>query len=126
LKAHAESWRAIEGLIQQFLAADMYLISTPMWNFTIPSTLKYYIDALVQPGYLFKYTPEGVPVGLVQGKSMVCITSPAHGLRLLRHHRHRVRPRPAQDITPEIREAAIDAAIEAARQLAAGWRTRNQ
>ena len=30
-----------------------------MWNFGIPYALKYYIDAIVQPGYLFQYTPDG-------------------------------------------------------------------
>jgi FMN-dependent NADH-azoreductase len=144
-KAHAESWRNIEALIEQFLDADMYVISTPMWNFSIPYPLKYYIDALVQPGYLFKFTDQGVPVGLAEGKSMVCVTSrggdyspasPAHGFDLQEPYLrtvfgycgitdiHFIHAQP-MDITPELREAALGAAIEAARALAAGWRTRH-
>lgn len=69
------SWHEIERTIQQFLAADMYVITVPMWNFGIPYALKYYIDAIVQPGYLFSYTEDGVPFGLVEGKRMVCVTS---------------------------------------------------
>ncbi|MDQ1740900.1 MAG: FMN-dependent NADH-azoreductase [Pseudonocardiales bacterium] len=72
---HAESWAHIETLIDEFLAADLYLITTPMWNFSIPYVLKYYIDAIVQPRYLFAYDEYGVPVGLVHGKKMVCVTT---------------------------------------------------
>ena len=46
-----------------------------MWNFGIPYALKYYIDAIVQPGYLFRYLPDGRPEGLVLGRKMICVTS---------------------------------------------------
>jgi FMN-dependent NADH-azoreductase len=49
-----------------------YLITVPMWNFGIPYALKYYIDAIVQPGYLFRYNERGIPEGLVKGKKMIC------------------------------------------------------
>jgi FMN-dependent NADH-azoreductase len=70
-----ESWQQIEALIARFQAADVYLISSPMWNFSVPYALKYYIDAIVQPGYLYKYNERGQPVPLTLGKKMVCITS---------------------------------------------------
>lgn len=69
------SWQEIERTIERFLAADIHVITAPMWNFGIPYALKYYIDAIVQPGYLFTYDEQGVPVGLVHGKQMVCVTS---------------------------------------------------
>jgi FMN-dependent NADH-azoreductase len=72
---HVESWQQIELLIDQFLAADLVVISVPMWNLSIPYALKYYIDAIVQPGYLFGYNDMGMPVGLVRDKKMVVITS---------------------------------------------------
>jgi FMN-dependent NADH-azoreductase len=71
----AGSWRDVEELIHQFMDADVCLISAPMWNFHIPYVLKYYIDAIVQPGYLFSYGDDGVPVGRCQGKTLVCVTS---------------------------------------------------
>lgn len=71
----AANWSSIESLVEQFLKADLYLITTPMWNFTIPYVLKYYIDAIIQPGYLFRYDEQGVPHGLVTGKKMVCVTT---------------------------------------------------
>jgi FMN-dependent NADH-azoreductase len=73
--SHADSWLAVEALIARFLAADAYLVSTPMWNFGIPYALKYYIDCIVQPGYLFKLDERHVPVPLVHGRRMVCVTS---------------------------------------------------
>lgn len=72
---HKSSWDAIETNIKRFLDADIYLISTPMWNFGIPYALKYYIDAIVQPGYLFRYNEQGIPEGLVLGKKMIIVTS---------------------------------------------------
>ena len=69
------SWLEIEQTIETFLAADYYLFTVPMWNFGIPYALKYYIDAIVQPGYLFRYNERGEPEGLAQGKKMVVVTS---------------------------------------------------
>jgi FMN-dependent NADH-azoreductase len=73
--ASLDSWRDIERTIEQFLDADVYLLTVPMWNFGIPYALKYYIDAIVQPGYLFSYTPDGMVEGLVKGRKMICVTS---------------------------------------------------
>ncbi|MCX5665566.1 MAG: NAD(P)H-dependent oxidoreductase [Candidatus Omnitrophica bacterium] len=69
-----ESWRDIERAITRFLSADSYLISAPMWNFSIPYVLKQYIDVIVQPKYLFRYTDKG-PEGLAKNKKMVIVTS---------------------------------------------------
>jgi FMN-dependent NADH-azoreductase len=69
------SWREIERTIETFLGADLYLVTAPMWNFGVPYALKYYIDAIVQPGYLFEYDEHGQPHGKVDGRRMVCVTS---------------------------------------------------
>lgn len=69
------SWQQIEKAISDFLDADAYVLTTPMWNFSIPYALKYYIDAIVQPGYLFRYDENGAPEGLVKGRKMICVTS---------------------------------------------------
>jgi FMN-dependent NADH-azoreductase len=70
-----ESWRQIERTIEQFMAADVYLFTVPMWNLGIPYVLKYYIDAIVQPGYLFRYTEDGQVEGLVKNKTMLLAIS---------------------------------------------------
>lgn len=69
-----DAWNPIERLIERFLSSDGYLISTPMWNFGIPYPLKQYIDLIVQPKYLFRYTDKGIE-GLVKNRKMVVITS---------------------------------------------------
>jgi FMN-dependent NADH-azoreductase len=69
-----DAWKNIVRHIERFLSADGYLISTPMWNFSIPYPLKQYIDVIVQPKYLFDYTEKG-PEGLVKDKKMIVITS---------------------------------------------------
>jgi FMN-dependent NADH-azoreductase len=69
------SWQEIEQTIAEFMRADLYLLTTPMWNLSIPYVLKYYIDAIVQPGYLFRYNEAGQPEGMVKDKKMICVTS---------------------------------------------------
>lgn len=69
-----EAWEEILQHIERFLSADLYLISTPMWNFSIPYIFKQYIDVIVQPKYLFRYTENGVE-GLAKNKKMVVICS---------------------------------------------------
>lgn len=69
-----DAWKEIARHIERFLSADAYLISAPMWNFSIPYPLKQYIDIIVQPNYLFQYTNKG-PQGLVKNKKMAVITS---------------------------------------------------
>jgi FMN-dependent NADH-azoreductase len=62
------AWRAVEAVIDEFKAADKYILAVPMWNFGIPYRLKQYIDILVQPGYTFTYSPEAGYKGLMAGK----------------------------------------------------------
>lgn len=69
-----DAWKNIEYHINRFLSADGYLVSTPMWNFSIPYSLKHYIDIIIQPKYLFRYTDKGVE-GLVKNKKMAVIAS---------------------------------------------------
>lgn len=71
---YKEEWQEIIVHIERFLSADAYLISVPMWNFNIPYALKQYIDIIVQPKYLFRYTDKGVE-GLAKNKKMIVITS---------------------------------------------------
>ena len=59
-----------EALVSQFLAADVIVIGAPLYNFTIPSQLKAWIDRIAQIGRTFKYTDKG-PVGLAGGKTVI-------------------------------------------------------
>jgi FMN-dependent NADH-azoreductase len=63
-----------ERLVSQFLAADVVVIGAPMYNFSIPSQLKAWIDRIAQVGRTFKYTEQG-PVGLAGGKTVIVASS---------------------------------------------------
>lgn len=58
----------------QFADADKYIIAAPMWNLSIPTILKAYIDYISVTGITFKYTEKG-PVGLLKNKKAVHIVS---------------------------------------------------
>lgn len=55
-----------DALVDQLLAHDTLVLAVPMYNLTIPSTLKAWIDRVVRAGRTFRYTGAG-PEGLVQG-----------------------------------------------------------
>lgn len=57
-----------EGYIAELIAADIVVIGAPMYNFSVPSTLKAWIDHILIAGQTFRYTAEGKPEGLVLGK----------------------------------------------------------
>lgn len=59
-----------EALVSQFLAADVVVIGAPLYNFSIPTQLKAWIDRVAQVGRTFKYTEKG-PVGLAGGKTII-------------------------------------------------------
>lgn len=63
-----------EQLVSQFLASDVIVVGAPLYNFTIPTQLKAWIDRLAQTGRTFKYTDQG-PVGLATGKTVIVVSS---------------------------------------------------
>ena len=54
----------------EFLAADVVVIGAPMYNFSVPSTLKAWIDRVAVAGKTFRYTEKG-PQGLAGGKKVI-------------------------------------------------------
>jgi FMN-dependent NADH-azoreductase len=132
-----QSWSEVESHIYQFLSADLYLITSPMWNFSIPYVLKFYIDTIVQPQYLFRFTETGVE-GLAKNKKMICVTtrgsdySPSSPMHVFDFQEPYLRAifgfvgitditfinAQPMDITPEIRAAKLEEALSAAREVA--------
>jgi FMN-dependent NADH-azoreductase len=64
-----EAARGAEAL-EQFLAAEVIVIGAPIYNFSIPSQLKAWIDRIAVAGRTFRYTAEG-PEGLARGKKVI-------------------------------------------------------
>jgi FMN-dependent NADH-azoreductase len=73
-KADAAEAADAEQVLEQFLAADIVVIGAPMYNFSIPSTLKAWIDRVAVAGRTFKYTENG-PIGLAGGKRVIVVSS---------------------------------------------------
>jgi FMN-dependent NADH-azoreductase len=57
-------------VLEEFQAADVVVIGAPMYNFTLPSQLKAWIDRIVIAGKTFHYTANG-PEGLAKGKRVI-------------------------------------------------------
>ena len=58
------------SVLDEFLAADTIVIGAPMYNFTLPTQLKAWIDRIVIAGTTFRYTENG-PEGLAKGKRVI-------------------------------------------------------
>ncbi len=65
---------ASQAVLEEFLAADIVVIGAPMYNFTIPTQLKAWIDRIVVAGKTFRYSAEG-PVGLAGNKRVIIAIS---------------------------------------------------
>ena len=61
-------------LLDELFAADIIVVAAPMYNFTIPSQLKAWLDRVLQSGKTFRYTESGAE-GLVKGKTVYIASS---------------------------------------------------
>ncbi|MBR0704957.1 FMN-dependent NADH-azoreductase [Bradyrhizobium liaoningense] len=128
---------ASAAALDEFLAADIVVIGAPMYNFTIPSQLKAWIDRIVVAGKTFSYGANG-PQGLAGGKRVILAISrggyygagsPAAALEHLETYLRGVfgfigiNPEfisaDGIQVGPEHREKAIAGALQAATNLRA-------
>jgi FMN-dependent NADH-azoreductase len=63
-----------EKVLQEFLDADTVVIGAPMYNFSIPSQLKAWIDRIAVKGKTFAYSEYG-PKGLAGGKTVIVVSA---------------------------------------------------
>ncbi|MEP6850056.1 MAG: FMN-dependent NADH-azoreductase [Acidobacteriota bacterium] len=63
-----------QAAMEEFLAADIIVIGAPMYNFTVPSQLKAWIDRIAVAGKTFRYSAAGVE-GLAGGKRLIIASS---------------------------------------------------
>jgi FMN-dependent NADH-azoreductase len=69
-----ETMNRSKALVDELKAADVVVIGSPMYNFTVPSTLKAWIDHVAIAGQTFSYTAKG-PRGLLSGKVYLVLSS---------------------------------------------------
>ena len=70
----AQTIQLSDELVAELLAADVIVIGAPMYNFSVSSALKAWIDHVTRTGVTFKYSDAG-PVGLVHGKKVYVFTA---------------------------------------------------
>ena len=63
-----------QALVDEFLAHELIIIGAPMYNFSVSTQLKAWLDRLAQPGKTFQYTSAG-PVGLAGGKQIIIVSA---------------------------------------------------
>jgi FMN-dependent NADH-azoreductase len=63
-----------QAVLEEFLAADIVVLGAPMYNFTIPSQLKAWIDRILVAGKTFKYSAQGAQ-GLAGNKRVIVAIS---------------------------------------------------
>ena len=127
-----------QAVLEEVLAADIVVIGAPMYNFTIPSQLKAWIDRILVAGKTFKYSAQGVE-GLAGNKRVIIAISrggfygagtPSAAAEHLESYLHSVfnfigiaNPEiivaEGVQVGPEHREKALESALTAATKLRA-------
>src|ERR1700744_2562830 len=125
-----------QAVLEEFLAADIVVLGAPMYNFTLPSQLKAWIDRILVAGKTFKYGANG-PEGLAGNKRVIVAISrggfygagtPAAALEHLESYLRgvfgfigirnpEIIPADGIQVGPEHREKALAGALEAATKL---------
>ena len=59
-----------QQVLEEFLRADTIIIGAPMYNFTLPTQLKAWLDRILVAGKTFRYTADG-PEGLAKGRRVI-------------------------------------------------------
>ena len=63
------------ALARQFADAETIVIAAPYWDLSFPAALKQYFEQINVVGITFRYTEEGVPVGLCRAKRLFLVTT---------------------------------------------------
>ena len=129
---------AVNRVLDEVLAADVIVIGAPMYNFSVPSQLKAWLDAIAVPGRTFRYDAQGAH-GLL-GEKRVVIASARGGVYAVgspvaahEHHESYLRSflgflgvtrievvrAEGVKLSPEHAQAAVTAALAQAAQLKA-------
>jgi len=63
-------WAGVLQEVERLKSADKVVISSPMWNFSLPYKLKHYLDLVCQPGLTFYVDDKGEYVGMLSGRPL--------------------------------------------------------
>jgi len=71
---HVDTLALSDELVEELKAADAIVIGVPVYNFSIPATLKAWIDMVSRARLTFRYTENG-PIGLLEGKTAYAVVA---------------------------------------------------
>ena len=69
----------IFALARQFAGAETIVIAAPYWDLSFPASLKQYLELVNVVGISFRYTEEGIPVGLCRADRLFYVTTAGGG-----------------------------------------------
>lgn len=72
---HKETLKLSDTLIDELKSSNIIVIGAPMYNFTVPASLKSYFDLIARPGKTFNYNAMGMISGLVKDKTAIVVIS---------------------------------------------------
>jgi FMN-dependent NADH-azoreductase len=72
--AQREVLAGSDWLVQEAMAADVWVIATPIYNFGVPASLKAWIDQITRARLTFRYTEQG-PQGLLADKKVYILVA---------------------------------------------------
>jgi len=71
-EAQRQTLAGSDALVAELQAADTLVIGLPVYNFTVPTVLKAWVDQVARAGLTFRYTADG-PEGLLTGKRAIVV-----------------------------------------------------
>lgn len=60
---------------RRFAEADRIVIAAPFWDLSFPAMLKQYIEQVNVSGVTFRYSEEGIPLGLCRAEELYYVTT---------------------------------------------------
>ena len=75
LIAAGEFQSPVFDLARQFAEAETVVIAAPYWDLSFPAALKQYLEQINVVGITFRYTQEGVPLGLCRAGRLFFVTT---------------------------------------------------
>lgn len=89
--AQADAARLADTLIEEVEAADAIVLAVPLYNFSVPSPFKAWIDHVLRARRTFRYNADGSVAGLLGGRKVYVVSSrggvysegPARGMDFL-------------------------------------------
>ena len=75
LVSSGETAHPLLAFARQFAAADTIVIAAPYWDLSFPASLKQYLEQINVTGITFRYTEEGIPVGLCRAQHLYYVAT---------------------------------------------------